>query len=336
MRSLYIAEAAQKRWPRADIRFTVSREAPYAERVPFSTFVTTKSPTKRIGEVNRIVSGFNPGIMIFDCSGRGAQFRHAARLGCKTVFVSQHRRKRRRGFKSSRMRFTDLHWIVQPPFVDGGLTRWEQAKLRFFGRPRVSFIGPVFPPPARPAIDLPDPPYFFCCAGGGGNRVDGRNSAELFAMEASSVAQSAALRGVMVMGPNYPGNLDSLPGLTLIPKLSGPEVTHVLGAAEFALLGGGDMLGQAVALGVPCVTAAVAKDQSPRIRSYAREGLCIEATPGRLGQMTLEKLTAEDRGRLRRRMQAVGLRNGLDEALDQLAELVADAGADPSTPGAAR
>jgi hypothetical protein len=322
MRSLYIAEAARGRWPRADIRFIVSREAPYASEVPFDTFLTASSPTKQTREVNRIVSRFRPEIMVFDCSGRAAQFGHASRLGCKTIFVSQHRRKRRRGFKFDRMFYTDMHWIVQPSFVDGDLNRWEQFKLKLLGRPRITFIGPVFPPPVNPSLALPVPPYFFCCAGGGGNIVNGRNSAELFAEEASKVAQAASVPGIVVMGPNYNGEPGSFPGLTVLPRLSGAEITHVLGGAEFALLGGGDMLGQAVVLGIPCVAAAVAKDQPPRIESYAREGLCIAAGPAQLARVTLERLTSEMRGRLGRRMQSAGLHNGLDKALAQLASLI--------------
>jgi len=329
MRSLTIARAVSARWPAADVRFIVSREAPYAGAVPFDTFLTAKSPTKQIREVNRIVSEFRPRVMVFDCSGRAAQLRHASRLGCKTVFISQHKRKRRRGFKGYRMCFTDLHWIVQPAFVDGDLSLLERAKLKLIGRPRVSFIGPVFPPPQPPALKLPSPPYFFCCSGGGRTRVRGRNAAELFAAEASRVAQASGMPGVMVMGPSYAGEVDSLRGLTVVPSLDGPEFTHVLGAAEFAMLAGGDMLGQAVALGIPSVAAAIGPDQPVRIRSYARVGLCVEADPPQLARVTLERLTTDGRTRLRQRLNAAGLRNGLEEALRQLAELVADG----ETPG---
>lgn len=327
MRSLTIARAVRNRWPRADVRFIVSREAPYASDVQFGAFLVAKSPTKQVREVNRIVSEFRPQIMIFDCSGRAAQLRHATRLGCRTVFVSQHRRKRRRGFKGYRMWFTDLHWIVQPSFVDGELGLRERVKLKLLGRPRVSFIGPVYPPAEPPALDLPSPPYFFCCAGGGRTPVKGRNSAELFASEAARVAQSLRTPGVMVMGPSYGGNVDSLPGLVVVPKLDGPEITHVLGAAEFAMLAGGDMLGQAVALGIPSVAAAIGPDQPSRIRAYAREGLCVEADPTELARVTLERLTADVRMRLRGRLRAAGLSNGLDEAVRQIAELLERDGA---------
>jgi len=169
MRSLYLAEEIRRRRPEAEIRFILSRRAPYAGEAPFPAFFTDSSPTRHIQEVNRIVADFRPQVMIFDCSGRAAQLRHAFRAGCRTVFVSQHKKKRRRGFKPSRMRYCDLHWIVQPSFVDGDLTWREKRKLRRLGRPKVTFLGPVFPPPQDPEFELPSSPYFFCCSGGGGN-----------------------------------------------------------------------------------------------------------------------------------------------------------------------
>ena len=322
MRSLYLARGAQERWPEADIRFIVSREAPYAGEVPFRTYLTDNSPTKHVREVNRIVSEVQPDVVLFDCSGRVAQMKHAHHTGCRTVFVSQHIRKRRRGFKISRMRYCDLHWIVQPPFVDGDLNRIERFKLKFLGRPLVSFIGPVFPPEKKPEFALPGPQYFFACAGGGGNSVHGRNSAEIFAEAASKVTGETGIPGVMVMGPNYTGSMDAMPGLRIVPRLSGAEVVYVLGHAAFAILGGGDMLGQAAALRIPAVTAAVAGDQPPRIAAYHKAGLCIEADPERLAETVLAAMDDNGMQDLRARLAKEGLHNGLNRALDQVGFLL--------------
>jgi hypothetical protein len=334
MRSLCIARGVRQRWPRAEIAFIVSREAPYAEDVPFRTFHTPRSPTKHIREVNRIVSEFRPEIMVFDCSGRKAQLRHAKRSGCATIFVSQHKKKRGRGFRYPRMRFTDLHWIVQPRFVDGELSGWERAKLRILGRPRISFIGPVFPPPGAPVPGLPSPPYFVCCAGAGGTRTDGRDTSELFAEQAGRVAGETEMQGVAVMGPNYRGQAGSFAGLAVVPSLDGAEMTRVLGEAEFALVGGGDLLAQTVALGTPCVAAAVGKDQASRIAAFQKEGLCLSAEPGRLAETCVAALTESERDRLRQNMRASDLRNGLDEALNQISELL-EAGGLTRPPSAA-
>ena len=323
MRSLYVAAEAKRRLPESDIRFIVSSAAPYVKEVPYPVFITPGSPTRHVREVNEIVSGFRPDIMVFDCSGRAAQFRHASRAGCRTVFVSQHKRKRRRGFKPARMKYCDLHWIVQPDFVDGGLTWMEKWKLRRLGRPRVTFLGPVFSPPLPPAFDLPPSPYFFCCAGGGGNNVGDRNSAELFAEAAEVIAAESGRAGLMVMGPNYTGSLTTRPGIEIISSLTGPEVAHALGGAEFAVLGGGDMLGQAVALGVPAMAAPVAGDQPPRIAAYAAAGLCVGAGPRDLAVVANRRFRAIDRSSLKDRIVAADMKNGLVEAVDQLVELVA-------------
>jgi len=322
MRSLYVAEEMARRLPGSDIRFIVSSAAPYAEEIPYPVFTTARSPTKHVKEVNEIVSLFRPDVMIFDCSGRVAQFRHASLSGCRTVFVSQHKRKRRRGFKPARMKYCDLHWIVQPEFVDGGLTWLEKSKLRWLGRPRVTFLGPVFSPPQPPTFDLPPSPYFFCCAGGGGNRVGDRNSAELFAEAAAVIAEESGRPGLMVMGPNYTGGLTTLPGLRIVSSLSGAEVAHILGTAEFAVLGGGDMLGQAVALGVPAVAAPVAGDQPSRIAAYVGAGLCVGSNPRDLAVVARRRFTSEARSSLKARIVAAGMKNGLREAVDQLVELV--------------
>jgi len=302
--------------------FVLSRQAPYRGETPYPVELTERSPTHHIQEVNRLVDKFRPDVILFDCSGRAAQMRHAHRRGSATVFVSQHRRKRRRGFKVGRMRFCDLHWIVQPEFVDGGLTIIERLKLRLFGRPRVTFLGPVFPHPAPPAFPLPGNGYFVSCPGGGGVTVEGRISAELFAEQASEVAAATGLDGIMVMGPSYHGSLDSLPGLRIVPSLPGGELAHVLASARFALLGGGDLLGQAVSLGVPVVAAPVTKDQPPRIAAYSRQGLCLTARAGTLAATAREELTEIRLEAIREAIQSLALCNGMGEALDQLGSLL--------------
>ena len=152
--------------------------------------------------------------------------------------------------------------------------------------------------------------------------MNGRNSAELFREAAAEVSRKSGMPGVMVMGPNYRGKPGSQHGLIILPQLDGAELAHVLAGSEFAMLGGGGLLGQAVALGVPCTAAPVAKDQPSRVSAYRREGLCIAAEPDTLAQVTLDGLRPDDRTRLRIRMKEAGLRNGLVAAIDQLSELL--------------
>ena len=152
--------------------------------------------------------------------------------------------------------------------------------------------------------------------------VKGRNSAELFREAAAEVSRRSGMPGVMVMGPNYRGEPGSQHGLIILPELDGAELAHVLAGSEFAMLGGGGLLGQAVAQGVPCAAVPVAKDQPSRVAAYRREGLCVAAEPDTLAQVTLDGLSLDERNRLRTRMRAAGLRNGLVAAIDQLSELL--------------
>ena len=70
MRSLFLARACAARFERADPRFVVSREAPYAQDVPYPAYLTPTSPTKHVAEVNAVVDAFRPEIVVFDASGR--------------------------------------------------------------------------------------------------------------------------------------------------------------------------------------------------------------------------------------------------------------------------
>src|ERR1700733_10419308 len=44
-RSLAIAQAAQRQWPRGEMHFALSRHAPYAATVPFAATLLDSSPT---------------------------------------------------------------------------------------------------------------------------------------------------------------------------------------------------------------------------------------------------------------------------------------------------
>ena len=109
-----IAQSLIARHPGWDVRLVVSEKAPFVDEVPVPIFRTTRSPTWVPEEVQDILEQFLPNVVIFDCSGRQSSLREANRLGAKTVFVSNHKGKRRRGFRYSRLRYTDDHWILQP------------------------------------------------------------------------------------------------------------------------------------------------------------------------------------------------------------------------------
>src|ERR1700675_732321 len=87
-RSLAIAQGAAQRWPRASIRFIVSRADPYAAQMPFPTTLLASSPTFHSAAVIEVMNDWRPDIVIFDNAGRTAQLRAAQRIGARVVYIS--------------------------------------------------------------------------------------------------------------------------------------------------------------------------------------------------------------------------------------------------------
>ena len=118
-RSLAIARAASARWPGADIRFVLSREAPYAADAPFPATLLDSSPTFHSAAVIGLLEKWRPNIVVFDNAGRTAQLRAAQRLGARVVYISARRRQRRKAFRWQWMPLIDEHWIAYPQFIAG-------------------------------------------------------------------------------------------------------------------------------------------------------------------------------------------------------------------------
>lgn len=331
MRSRIVAEAALAEWPGADVRFLLSRNAPYASDCPFPTHLVEWSPTKHIAEVNRIVSEVAPDVVIFDASGRKAQLRHARRIGAKVVFVSQHARKRRRGFRLGRLAATDAHWIVQPDYVVGGLTWIERFKLRLLGKPAPLFLGPIFAPidaaiqrDALARLGLERGRYLVFHSGSGGQRVRGGLAADRFGEAARRMAADGSTRVLVVYGANYPGSVPRIDGAVVTPALPPAEFVALLAGASAAVLGGGHTLLQAIAMGVPSVAVPVAKDQPRRIAACVRAGLALPAAadPDSIAREARRLSEPEIRQRLLARMSERSAGAGLAGAIGSLKELL--------------
>ena len=93
-RSLSIAQAAKRCWPAADIRFLLSRQAPYASRSPFPATLLDSSPTFHSHAVIQLIEAFRPHAVVFDNAGRTAQLRAAKRMGASVVYISARSRQR--------------------------------------------------------------------------------------------------------------------------------------------------------------------------------------------------------------------------------------------------
>ena len=281
MRSLVIAQALQAEYPQLDIQFVLNKHAPTAASCPFPTHLLNNSATKEKAAVNQILEQFKPDLVIFDCSGRASQAQMAKRLGAKVIFISQHKKKRAKGFALRRLAALDAHWITQFKFVDGDLTAFERFKLRLLNKPAPLFIGPVF---ALPSAELPDAwsslsgkSYSLWAAGGGGHQVNGISATEMFyqaALEVATVEQPA----LVVTGGNFTGELASTDAVTVLKSLPNQQLMTLIAHAGLVVSGGGDMMGQAIVLGKTIVAVPVAKDQPDRVFACAAEGLIHPAT----------------------------------------------------------
>lgn len=282
-RSLFLAEALMARHANWDIRMVIAKTAPFVDEVPVPIFRTSRSPTLEAEELAVILEEFRPHVAVFDCSGRKRSFRLARRLGAKTIFISNHKRKRSKGFQVLRMRVTDDHWIMQPAFLGTQLKLTERLKLGWLNLPLPVFLGPVFPEP-EPSPHIPFEKYFLACPGGGGNPMNVGNSGNEYMNAAKEIADSLNITGVVIAGQNFEGELIADPKLQVHRSLPGHELAGLLAGAQFALVGGGDLLAQAVANCTPSVAAPSAPDQPQRIAQYEQAGLCLSSAANKMAE----------------------------------------------------
>jgi len=274
MRSMIIADEVKRNWPHADIKFILSKHAPYAAQCPYNAVLLDDTPTKQVKAVNQIITEYLPDIVIFDASGRKSQLAHAHKLGAKVIFISQHKRKRSRGMKIGRALVTDCHWVVQPEFVIGPISGLERLKLKLINKPIPLNIGPVFTQPDEVCqagllaqYQLTKNEFVLFNAGSGGHKVNGELAADIFAQAAYESFKTSGIVSVIVFGPNYPNPLPELEGVVVIPQLNNQQFINLLAASKAAVLSGGDTLLQAIALHKPTLAVPVSKDQPPRIKA---------------------------------------------------------------------
>ncbi len=335
MRSTRIADEILKRWPEAQIEFILNKHAPYAAACEHKTHFLDETPTKRIEEVNQIMSQFKPDIVIFNAAGRKAQFKHARKLGAKVVFISQHRRKRSRGMRIGRALVTDSHWVVQPEFAIGDITRFDKLKLKLFNCDLPIFTGSLFSRPDRQAqqalwdkYQLTAKEYLIYSAGSGGHRRNNELAADRFAKVAEANYLQTGVKSLMVFGPNYPNAIPELKGVTTIKQLSTFDFINLLAGAKGAVLSGGETLLQAIGLHTPTLTVPVSKDQPARIQGCLARGLVLSCEPeyeAMLAEVS-RLLQPEMTGQLIEKMESEVEMNGLDICMNEIERLLAQNG----------
>jgi glycosyltransferase involved in cell wall biosynthesis len=335
-RSLAVARAIERRWPGCSIAFVVSRDATYSRGGPYPVSLVDRSPTYETSSVKSILEHERPDVVVFDSSGRVAQYRHAQWLGARVVFVSSRPTTRRKGFRLRRLRWLDQHWIAQPRFLGGGLRIGERLRLGFAPRCTVEFLEVLYEPvdepgtrelQARLGVEAGD--YVLACPGGGGVFEHRPDAARVFFDASCRVARESGLPVVAVLGPRFSAPADGPAAVRVLGSLPNASLMGLLRDSRAGVVNGGSLLVQAIALGVPCVAAPIAEDQPRRIAACAAHGYVRSAAldaESLSGVTTALLADAGERATLRERLHALDLRNGVDVAVAALERLVPGSG----------
>lgn len=323
-RCLTLAEQLRAVSADVNIRFMVSRRAKFANDVPFPHTLIERSPTYHTPEVIQEIKAFQPDVVVFDSAGRTQQIKAAKRSGAKVLFVSSRDSTRRKGMRLKWLRMLDAHWHIRPQFISGPMTWLETFKLKLVKTDWQQFDG-LFPEPdesaATGSVAESAAGYVLFAAGGGGKRGDGPQAPEVFADAAKQVAASTDKRCVVVMGPNYAGELLADEQLQMIKALPIQQFINLLAQAEVAVINGGTLLIQALANQVLSIAVPVGADQPPRIAACAEQGMvqAAELDADDIAQQTLQLVDDESaQARLLQAIQTHEIRNGLPIAQTQL------------------
>jgi ADP-heptose:LPS heptosyltransferase len=328
-RSLAIARAASGRWPQAEIRFLLSKQAPYAASVPFSATLLPSSPTFHSADVIRQLEEFRPHLVIFDNAGRTAQLRAARRVDARIVYISARSRQRAKAFRWRWMRLLDEHWIAYPQFIAGRMGRLERLKLRLLRRPTVRYLDVIAARAAPAAGALPPhdaPGSYVLVVPGGGTGHPGAHDAVAQFMSAARALAAAGAPTVFV-GPARERSADGAPvaGLRCLGPLPQAELMVMMRAARVVIANGGSTLLQAIACGCACVAVPIAADQRQRIDA------CVAAQVARASMLRASNIVAATQDLLRdepqrialaRRAAALQLADGVEIAMDALQALL--------------
>lgn len=326
-RALALATAAAQRWPALQIHFAVSRAAPYAADTPFPTTLLPSSPTFHSAEIAGLVQRLRPTLVVFDNAGRTAQIRAAVSSGARVVFVSSRPRQRRKAFRVRWMRMLDEHWIAYPEFIAGALGPLERLKLRWLGRPNVQFLDAVLPP-ADEAVaarvmakyDVARGEYVLVVPGGGTAHPGAEDAPQIVA----GAARQIAANGVPTVLVGVTPAAGTAGSLRLAPRMPMAPLAELIRGARLVISNGGDTLLQAVASARPCVAVPIAGDQAHRIGKCEQAGVAISAPldAARLADIALRLLENEPRrAALAARLASVGVRNGMEIALQAIERL---------------
>lgn len=326
-RCLALASALTQRRPALEVRFVLSRQAPYAADTPFATTLLPASATLHPREVCALIGDYRPQLVVFDNAGRSVQLRAAHACGARIVYVSSRRRQRSRGFRLRWMRLIDEHWIAYPRFIAGAPTRLERLKLQLLGHPRLRYLDTLLPPsdPAlastvRARFALEAGEYVLIVPGGGSAHPGAENAPAVIAAAARALAAHG--HKTLLVGTAVAGGGAAPALLRVAPRLPLAELCELLRTARLVVTNGGDTLLQALACASACLAVPIAHDQAARIDCCVRAGLAVRAEleAQAIEAASLRLLTAEPARPPPGAAPAV--RNCMDEALGALEALL--------------
>ncbi|MDZ7924491.1 MAG: hypothetical protein U5M23_10580 [Marinagarivorans sp.] len=323
--SLIIAQELKLQCPDAKIAFVLNRHSPVVSQCPFPVFLVEDTPTKCSRSVMAIFKAQLPKVVIFDASGRVSQLKVAKQLGAKTVFISQHIKKRKKGLQLRRIVYTDAHYVVQPEFAFPPLTFYQKLKIRLAGGVFPEYIGPIIKLPDAQQLDntlaelnLVAGQFILFNAGSGGHSVGQRLASDIFLAAAELITKKMNLPCVVVMGVNYPNTLPASALCRVIGHLSTDQFSALLFATKFAVISGGSGFLQASLIGKQTVVVPISSDQPERIAAFKKMGLGCEAQPTPLD--ILNVAIALNTGEFEQKNTTV-IKRGLDTAVANLIAL---------------
>ncbi|HVI25294.1 MAG TPA: hypothetical protein VM576_03755 [Xanthomonadaceae bacterium] len=316
-----LAQALRARAPDCEAHFAL---ASGTADPGFPVHWLAASPTRVPGEVAAAIRALRPAVVVFDGNARVESLRAARAANARTVLVSSRPSARNRGLRGRRMALLDEHWLVGAELLDppGWRERWARWR-----HPRVAVrrFATLFAPPAPvDALRLrcglpPDAVYAVVCTGGGRHVLDdGRDAAALFGATATALARHGIATVAVACEAPAPAHV--------VSRLPNAELMGLLAGARVALLAGGSLLVQALALEAPALAVPLQPEQAARVRWLAARGAVRAALPSASPEALADALQAlahdpDARAALRAGARALGLRNGLDDAVAALAAL---------------
>jgi hypothetical protein len=331
-RARLLARSARERWPQLPIAIAAERQALAASAdLDIDPVPLPGSPTRCSVEVIAAIRARRPALVVFDSTARPRQLRAARSVGARVVYVSSRPSARGRGFRWGAFGCIDEHWSVEfdPDAALPG--RWQRWLLRRRPAQRWRPLSTLSEPadatswPAAIREFAAAGPFVLFCPGGGGGSLDGLPAGAAFA----AAAERSGERAVVVRTDLAPGAIESHGRVLGVPALRNAALMALTQSAELAVVGAGSLLLQALALGRACLALPLASDQPQRLSDLLRRDAVATCAPGIDALADATRALATDPAALialRARAQALGLHNGLAEALDAFAALLGRSG----------